>query len=238
MNEDVLETSDLVLQEIKNRRETGELTLFFGALAGVGKTYTMLRNAKELLQSGKRVLIGYVEMHGRAETERLTQGIPSIAPKKIVYRGSTLYELDIDAILEAKPDVVLIDELAHSNAPTSRHQKRYQDVLEILDNGIDVYSTMNVQHLESLNDLVLQITGVKVTETVPDSILERVDKIQIIDIPPEKLVERLKEGKIYKLQSVEKALMNFFKLGNINALREIALKQAAGRVSKERFRTL
>ncbi|ASC94686.1 sensor histidine kinase [Sulfurospirillum diekertiae] len=233
MNEDVLETSDPVLQEIKNRRETGELTLFFGALAGVGKTYTMLRNAKELLKSGTRVCIGYVEMHGRAETERLTQGIPSIAPKKIVYRGSTLYELDIDAILEAKPDVVLIDELAHSNAPTSRHQKRYQDVLEILDNGIDVYSTMNVQHLESLNDLVLQITGVKVTETVPDSILERVDKIQIIDIPPEKLVERLKEGKIYKLQSVEKALMNFFKLGNINALREIALKQAAGRVSKD-----
>ena len=233
MNEDVLETSDCVLQEIKNKREKGELTLFFGALAGVGKTYTMLRNAKELLKSGKNVLIGYIEMHGRSETERLTHGIPSISPKTILYRGSTLYELDIDSILRAKPDVVLIDELAHSNAPTSRHQKRYQDVLEILDNGIDVYSTMNVQHLESLNDLILQITGVKVSETVPDSILERVDKIQIIDIPPEKLVERLKEGKIYKLQSVERALMNFFKLGNINALREIALKQAAGRVSKD-----
>lgn len=224
---------DLVLQKIKQENEKGELTLFFGAVAGVGKTYTMLRNAKELLKNGVNVAIGYIEMHGRVETERLIHGLPSIPPKEILYRGGTFYELDLDAILREKPSVVLIDELAHSNAPSSRHQKRYQDVLEILDNGIDVYSTMNVQHLESLNDLVLQITGVKVTETVPDVILERVDKIQIIDIPPEKLVERLKEGKIYKLQSVEKALMNFFKLGNINALREIALKQAAGRVGKD-----
>ena len=232
MNENIY-NNDIVLKNLRKEKKRGELTLFFGALAGVGKTYTMLKNAIELLNNGTNIVIGYVEKHGREETEQLIDGLPIIPLKQIEYRKKIFYELDLDAIIEAKPDIVLIDELAHTNVYGSRHQKRYQDVLEILDNGIDVFCTMNVQHVESLNDMIFQITGVKVKETVPDSVLERVDKIQIIDIPPEKLINRLNEGKIYKLKSIEKALMNFFRLGNINALREIALKEVTKRVSKD-----
>ena len=224
--------SDVLLTKL-NKEARGKLTVFLGAAAGVGKTYTMLESAHEMLAAGMDVVIGWVETHQRLETEKMVAGLPRLPAQEIEYRGKTLHEMDIDAILALKPQVVLVDELAHTNMPGSRHVRRFQDVEEILNAGIDVYTTINIQHIESLNDIVAQITGVTVRETVPDSIVEQADQVQLIDIPPNELIKRLKDGKVYMPRQAEMALNKFFRPGNINALRELSLRFTANRVDKD-----
>lgn len=219
---------DLLAQAQTESR--GQMTIFLGAAAGVGKTYAMLEAAHERLADGVDVVIGWVETHGRPETEALVKGLPIIPPRKLEYRDKIFLEMDLDAILQRRPRLVLVDELAHTNIPGSRHVRRYQDVEELLAAGINVYTTLNIQHLESLNDIVAQITGVRVQETVPDRFLEEASQVQLIDIPPEELIERLREGKVYVPPEAERALENFFRPGNINALRELALRYTAQRV--------
>lgn len=223
---------DELLQKI-NKEARGRLTVFLGAAAGVGKTYTMLEAAHDRLAEGVHIVIGWVETHGRVETEKLVNGLPRIAPQILEYREKLLEEMDIDAILKQKPNIVLVDELAHTNIPGSRYVRRFQDVEELLNKGINVYTTINIQHIESLNDIVAQITGVIVRETVPDHILEQANSIQLIDIPPEDLIKRLKEGKVYIKGQAEQALKKFFRAGNINALRELALRFTASRVDQD-----
>ena len=223
---------DRILEKI-NKEARGKLTVFLGATAGVGKTYTMLEVAHERLLEGADVVIGWVETHGRRETERLVDGLPIIPAKVLEYRGKTLGEMDIDAILERKPELVLVDELAHTNIPGSRNVRRFQDVEELLSAGVHVYTTLNIQHMESLNDVVAQITGIVVRETVPDRIVDEADKVQLIDIPSEDLITRLREGKVYVPGQAEQALRRFFRPGNINALRELSLRFTASRVDKD-----
>ena len=218
-------------EEAKQKR--GHLKIFFGMAAGVGKTYTMLQGAAERLAEGIDVVIGYVETHGRAETEALVAGLPIVPRRKFEYRGTLLEEMDLDAILVLRPQLVLVDELAHTNVPGTRHPKRYQDVLELIDAGIDVYTTVNVQHLESRADTVRQITGATVRETVPDSILEMAAEIELIDLAPEELQKRLAEGKVYLGDRAETAARNFFRTGNLTALREMALRITAERVDHQ-----
>ena len=218
-------------EEIQARR--GKLKLFFGASAGVGKTFAMLSAARVQQQQGIDVVIGVVETHGRAETEALVAGLPRIELQKIRYRDRVLREFDLDGVLERKPQLVLVDELAHSNVQGSRHAKRWQDVEELLDAGIDVWSAMNVQHLESLNDIVTGITGIRVWETVPDRVFDATDEVVIVDLPPDDLLQRLKEGKVYLPQQAERAVRNFFRKGNLIALRELALRRTADRVDSE-----
>lgn len=219
--------------EAELKAKSAHLRVFLGMSAGVGKTYAMLRAAQARLNEGLDVVVGIVETHGRSETMALAEPLPKIPRKKIEYMGVTLEEMDLDAILLKKPKLVLVDELAHTNVPGSRHQKRYQDVLEILDAGIDVYTTLNVQHLESRKDLVEQITRVPIRETVPDSILERASQIELIDITPNDLLRRLKEGKVYLGEKAEHAAQNFFKPNSLTALREIALRVTAERVDQD-----
>ncbi len=223
---------DEILEKI-NKDTKGKLTVFLGAAAGVGKTYTMLEAAHNRIKEGIDVTIGWIETHGRIETENLVAGLPRIAPKLIQYHGKELTEMDIDAILAKKPEIVLVDELAHTNIPGSRHIRRFQDVEELLQAGIDVYTTLNIQHIESLNDVVAQITGVIIRETVPDHIVEQADTIRLIDIPSEELIKRLKEGKVYIPGQAEQALKKFFRPGNINALRELSLRFTASRVEQD-----
>ncbi len=218
-------------QEVLSNR--GHLTVFLGMCPGVGKTYTMLQYAHQRLRDGVNVVVGVVETHGRSETEALLVGLPVIPRRSVEYKGVTLKEMDLDAILSARPDLVLVDELAHTNAPGSRHPKRYQDVLELLDAGISVYTTLNVQHLESRVDVVRQITGVTIRETVPDSILDRADEIQLVDLTPERLRERLEEGKVYLGEMAQAAAANFFKFENLAALREMALRFTAERADED-----
>jgi two-component system sensor histidine kinase KdpD len=219
--------------EEEARKTRGRLKLFFGAAAGVGKTYAMLEAAGELKADGVDVVVGYVETHGRAETEALLGSLEILPPRLVAYHGTTLKEFDLDAALARRPTVILVDELAHSNAEGLRHAKRWQDVLELVGAGINVYTTVNVQHLESLNDLVAKITGVVVRETVPDSVLERADEIELVDLPPDDLIERLQEGKVYVPQQAEEAMRNFFRKGNLIALRELALRRTAERVDAQ-----
>ncbi len=208
----------------------GRLKLFLGAAPGVGKTFAMLEAARVRRREGVDVVAGVVETHGRAETAALLAGIETLPKRKVAWRGAELEEFDLDAARARRPQLLLVDELAHTNAPGSRHEKRYQDVLELLDDGVDVYSTLNIQHVESLNDVVAQITGVTVRETLPDSVLERADEIELVDLPPEELIQRLEEGKVYVGAAGRRALDNFFKKGNLIALRELALRKAAERV--------
>jgi len=215
------------------REQRGKLKVFIGAAAGVGKTYAMLEEARRMRAAGADVVVGYVEPHGRIETERLLDGFEIVPARGVGYRGATLREFDLDASLARRPGLILLDELAHTNAEGSRHLKRWQDALELLEAGINVNTTVNVQHIESLNDLVAQITGVIVRETVPDSVIERADQIELIDITPEELIQRLKLGKIYEPKQAEQALRSFFRLGNLTALRELALRQTAERVNRE-----
>lgn len=227
---------DVLLSAIKNEESTqgkGKLRVFLGMSAGVGKTYAMLRAAHQKLKEGTEVVIGFVETHGRAETEVLIDGIPVIPRKKLEYRGATLEEMDLDEVLLRKPEVVVVDELAHSNIPGSRHEKRYQDVLELLDTGIDVFTALNVQHLESRKDSVEAITGIPIRETVPDSILERANLVELVDIAPLELLKRLKEGKVYLGDKAERAARHFFKEDKLTALREIALRMTAERVDQD-----
>lgn len=223
---------DELLEKI-SKEVRGKLTVFLGAAAGVGKTFAMLEAAHDRLHENVGVVIGWVETHGRVETEKLLEGLPRIAPQVIQYRGRELKEMDIDAILRQKPDLVLVDELAHTNIRGSRHVRRFQDVEEILNAGINVYTTLNIQHIESLNDIVAQVTGIIVRETVPDYIVEQADNIRLIDIPPEDLIKRLKDGKVYVPAQAEQALKKFFRPGNINALRELALRFTASRVDQD-----
>src|SRR5881409_2356251 len=220
-------------KEEEARKARGRLKLFFGAAAGVGKTFAMLEAARELRADGVDVVVGVVETHGRAETESLLERLEILPPRQVPYRGSTLKEFDLDAALARRPAVILMDELAHSNAEGSRHAKRWQDVLELVDAGINVYTALNVQHLESLNDLVAKITGVIVRETVPDSVLERADEIELVDLPPDELIQRLQEGKVYLPQQAQEAMHNFFRKGNLIALRELALRRTADRVDAQ-----
>lgn len=221
------------LNELEKKEQKGQLRIFLGMSAGVGKTYAMLRAAHQKLKEGIDVVVGIVETHGRAETLVLTEGLPAIPRKKIEYRGTTLEELDLDGILRRKPEVVIVDELAHTNAPGSRHEKRYQDVIELLDAGIHVFTAFNVQHLESRKDAVEAITGISIRETVPDSILERANLVELVDIAPSELLKRLKEGKVYLGERAERAGQNFFKEDKLTALREIALRMTAERVDHD-----
>ncbi|HEX6768777.1 MAG TPA: sensor histidine kinase KdpD [Candidatus Binatia bacterium] len=208
------------------------LKVFLGMCPGVGKTYAMLRAAHQLLSEGVKVVVGVAETHGRAEIVALLDGMPAVPLRQVTYRNMALHEMDLDGILALRPDVVMVDELAHTNAPGSRHPKRYQDVLELLDAGISVYSTLNVQHIESRVDVVRQITGVTVLETVPDSILDRADEIQLIDLTPEELRQRLKEGKVYLGERAQVAGVKFFRQQNLVALREMALRLATERADQ------
>ncbi|MCU4580184.1 sensor histidine kinase KdpD [Acinetobacter gyllenbergii] len=220
------------------REQSGRLTIFLGAAPGVGKTYAMLTRAHELMQQGQHVMVGVVETHGRSDTERLIQGLNVIPRKAVEYQGRMLEEMDLDQILKLKPEIVLVDELAHRNVPNSRHEYRWQDVNELLDAGIDVYSTLNIQHLESLNDVVYQITGIRVSETVPDALLKRLKDIRLVDLPVPELLERMNHGKIYFADVAPQALQGFFKPAHLTALRDLAIQTVAGQVEidyREKF---
>ena len=223
--------ASLKFEEEKNKR--GKLKIFFGMCAGVGKTYTMLETAQAEKLKGIDIIIGYVETHNRVDTAEMVEGFEVIPRKTYQYKSASLQEMDLDTIIARKPKIVLVDELAHTNAPGSRHSKRYQDVQEILDNGIDVYTTINVQHLESRSDTVAQITGIIVRETIPDEIFENADEIEVVDLTPEELLQRLSDGKVYTPERSKEAIESFFRKGNITALREMALRIVADRVDKQ-----
>lgn len=215
-----------ILREMERLRR-GRHKVFLGAAAGVGKTYAMLGEAHVLRERGIHVVAGIIESHGRTETEALLEGLERIPPTVVLDRGVSRRELDVDAVIARGPDVVLVDELAHLNPPAFPRGRRYQDVLAILDTGIHVHSTLNIQHLESLNDIVAQITGVRVRETVPDEIVTGADEIRLIDLAPSALIQRLEEGKVYPPEEARRALERFFRRGNLTALRELALRTVA-----------
>ncbi len=217
--------------EAKSRR--GRLKIFFGAAAGVGKTYAMLSEAREKRADGCDVLVGIVETHGRTDTMAMLAGLEVLPPRIVEHRGAKIGEFDLDGALKRWPTLILVDELAHTNAEGSRHPKRWNDVEELLDSGIDVYTTLNVQHLESLNDIVGGITQIRVWETIPDTIFEHADEVELVDLPPDDLLERLREGKVYMPQQAEHAVRNFFRKGNLIALRELALRRTADRVDAQ-----
>src|SRR5499426_519735 len=223
------------LLEAARREEgrVGKVRIFVGAAPGVGKTYEMLQTARARRRDGYDVVVGVVETHGRKETEALLEGLEVISRKRLEYRGQWLEEMDLDAVIARRPQIVLVDELAHTNAPGSRHPKRYLDVEELLARGIDIYTTVNIQHIESLNDVVAQITHVRVRETVPDSVFDRADAIELVDLTPDDLIERLKEGKVYVPKQAERALEHYFSPGNLTALRELALRRTAERVDEQ-----
>ena len=214
-------------------RTRGRLKVFFGASPGVGKTYAMLEAARARRREGVEVVIGWIETHGRAETAALAEGFERLPPREIEYRGVQLQEFNIDAALARKPRLLLLDELAHTNAPEGRHAKRWQDVDELLEAGIDVHTTLNVQHVESLGDLVHRVTGIEVRETVPDRLLDAADEVEFIDLPPEALLQRLAEGKVYVPDRAAQAVRHFFRRGNLLALRELALRRTAEHVDAD-----
>jgi two-component system sensor histidine kinase KdpD len=216
-----------------NREASGRLKIFLGAAPGVGKTYAMLMAAQAKRREGVDVIVGVVETHGRKETQALLDGLEAIPRRRVAYKGNWLDEIDLDAILRRRPQLVLVDELAHTNAPGSRHPKRYLDVEELLAAGIDVYTTLNIQHVESLNDVVAKITRIRVRETVPDSIIDRADEVELVDLTPDDLLRRLREGKVYLPQQAERAIRHYFQPGNLTALRELALRRTAQRVDDQ-----
>src|SRR6266446_5654668 len=215
------------------REGRGRLKIFLGAAPGVGKTYEMLLSAQAKRREGVDVAVGVVETHGRRETEALLQGLEVVPRREVDYKGHRLTEMDLDAILKRRPQLVLVDELAHTNAPGSRHPKRYLDVEELIAAGIDVYTTLNIQHVESLNDVVAQITRIRVRETLPDSVLDKADEIELVDLTPGDLIQRLSEGKVYVPHQAERALKHYFQPGNLTALRELALRRTAQRVDEQ-----
>ncbi len=213
----------------------GNYKIFLGMAAGVGKTYRMLQEGQAVAEAGRDVAIGYLEPHGRAETTAQAEGLETVPRRAVMYRGNTLVEMDLGAILRRAPELCLIDELAHTNVPGLEHEKRYEDIEDVLAAGIDVYSTVNVQHLESLNDQVADLTGIRVRETVPDAVIGTADDVVLIDITPQSLIERLIAGKVYPGERVQAALNNFFKVENLSALREVALRQVAQEVEAKRI---
>jgi two-component system, OmpR family, sensor histidine kinase KdpD len=227
---------DALLAQVERetaKQRRGKLKVFFGATAGVGKTYAMLSAARQLRAQGLDVVVGVVETHGRAETAALLEGLEQLPLKSIEYKGTVLKEFDLDAALKRRPELILVDELAHSNAPGSRHPKRWQDVEELLNLGVDVLTTVNVQHLESLNDVVGGITGIRVWETVADRVFDQAEEVVLVDLPPDELLQRLHEGKVYIPEQAQHAIQNFFRKGNLIALRELALRRTADRVDNE-----
>ena len=217
----------LAIARRSEEKERGRLTVYLGYAAGVGKTYTMLQDALQRRGEGVDVVIGYVETHGRPETEALAARLEAVPPATIDYQGLTLREMDLDAVLERHPEIALIDELAHTNAPNSRHVKRYEDVEELLHAGISVYTTVNIQHVESQNDAVAQITGIRVSETLPDTFISGADEIRLVDVTPEELRLRLRAGKVYVRDMAEAAIRRFFSTGNLLALRQLTLRYVA-----------
>jgi len=213
--------------------ERARLRIYIGSAPGVGKTYSMIEDAHALRRDGVDVVVGFVEPHGRAETQAMLGDLEIIPRRRIEYRGVVLEEMDVDAILARKPQMCVVDELAHTNAPGTRHQKRYQDVLEILDAGIGVMTAVNIQHLETLNDAVGRVTGVRVRETVPDTLLDRADEVVNVDVTVEELRTRLRQGKVYSAEKVEQALTNFFRETNLSTLRELALRAVADEVGEK-----
>lgn len=214
----------------KIKEEMGELKIFVGYAPGVGKTYSMLNEGNRRLQKGDNIVIGYVENHGRNETQEQIKDLPIVPRKKINYKGIALEEMDIEKILELKPKIVIVDELAHTNVAGSKNKKRWEDVQELIDNGISVLTTVNIQHIESLNNIIEEITGVKVRETVPDKIFQEATELMVIDLPPVALINRLKSGRVYRNENIERSLKNFFTTGNLTALRELALRETANEV--------
>jgi two-component system sensor histidine kinase KdpD len=213
----------------------GHHKVFLGMAAGVGKTYQMLREGQAEAENGRDVVIGYLEPHGRVETVAQAEGLETVPRRRVTYRDSEIEEMDLPALLRRQPELALIDELAHTNAPGLEHRKRYEDVDDVLAAGVDVFSTVNVQHLESLNDQVAELTGIRVRETIPDAVLGAADEVILIDITPQSLVERLRAGKVYPAERVQAALNNFFKVENLAALREVALRQVAEEVEAKRI---
>jgi two-component system, OmpR family, sensor histidine kinase KdpD len=205
--------------------------------AGVGKTYRMLLEGRAAQEAGRDVVIGLLETHGRAETQALAEGLPVVPQRRVAYRGTDLSDMDLPAILRREPELALVDELAHTNAPGLEHEKRYEDIEDLLDAGVDVLSTVNVQHLESLNDQMAELSGIRVRETIPDAVLGRADEVVIIDLSPESLLARLRAGKVYKPERIEAALNGFFRVENLSALREVALRQVAEEVEAKRLTT-
>ena len=225
-------TADALLERLK-QEDRARLRIYIGAAPGVGKTYEMLQEAHALRKRGLDVVVGVVETYGRRDTEAQLKDLELIPRRRIAYRGVTMEEMDVDAIVARRPQVCLVDELAHTNVPGSRHAKRYEDVLEILDAGIHVMTAVNIQHLETLNDAVARATGVRVRETVPDTFLDRADEVINVDVTVEELRSRLREGKIYRPEKIEQALTNFFRKGNLSTLRELALRAVADEVSEK-----
>ncbi len=219
--------------ELTAKEQRGKLKVFLGMAPGVGKTYAMLAAARTAKSEGRDVVVGVVETHGRSETAALVEGLEVIPRRTVPYRNRILMEFDIDAAIARRPDLLLVDEFAHTNAPGLVHDKRYQDVEGVLQGGIDVWTTLNIQHLESLTDVVEKITGVKVRETVPDRVLERADEIVVVDLPPEDLIQRLKEGKVYLPDNAQRAIDRFFQPSNLTALRELALRRTADQVDEQ-----
>lgn len=225
-------TPDEALENLVNEKR-GHLKIFIGYAPGVGKTYTMLNEANRRAKRGEDVVVGYVESHGRLETDQQIGDLEVVPRQKIQYNNVTLEEMNTGAIITRKPQLAVIDELAHTNVPRSKNKKRYEDVEEILQRGINVITTLNIQHLESLNDVVKRITGIAVRETIPDQVVERADEVVVVDITPEALQNRLKRGNVYTPDKINQALKNFFRKGNLNALRELALRQTAEEVDEE-----
>ena len=232
MSETLRPSADQLLERLKSASRA-RLRIYIGAAPGVGKTFRMLKDASALKQGGVDVAIGLVETYGRAETDAQLAGLEVIRRRKVPYKGVELEEMDLDAILARKPELCVVDELAHTNVPGSRHEKRYQDVTELLDAGISVLTAVNIQHLETLNDLVSRVTGVRVRETVPDTFLDRADEVINVDVTVEELRTRLRQGKIYRPEKVEQALTNFFREGNLSTLRELALRAVADEVGEK-----
>ncbi|HEV3311823.1 MAG TPA: sensor histidine kinase KdpD, partial [Chloroflexota bacterium] len=223
---------DVLLARIKSEEEParGRLRIYLGAAPGVGKTFTALQELHRRKERGTDAVIGFVETHGRPHTAEQVGDLEIVPPKDIEYQGVTLHEMDTDAVSARHPEVVLVDELAHTNAPGSKHEKRYQDVQDLVEAGITVISTLNVQHLESLNDYVRQVTGIQVRETLPDWVLDQADQIELIDMAPEALIRRMTHGNIYPPEQSKRALENFFTIGNLSALRDLALRATAKEV--------
>ena len=217
----------------KQEHVRGHLRIFLGAAPGVGKTFAMLNDARRIAQSGRDVVVGFVETHGRAETEAQIGDLEVIPRLRVPYRGVIVEEMDTEAVLRRSPEIALVDELAHTNAPGSPTQKRYEDVEHLLDAGIDVVTTLNIQHLEGLQDVIEGITGIDVRETVPDRVLDEASEVQLIDLPADQLIERLEQGKVYPQDQARQALENFFRAGNLNALRELALRRTAAGVDEQ-----
>jgi two-component system sensor histidine kinase KdpD len=235
MNDDRRNPDKLLarVQAEEGKRKRGKLKIFFGMAPGVGKTYSMLQAARKAATEKVDVIVGYIEPHARPETHSLVLGLDLMARRPVTYRGKTSEEFDLEAALARKPELILVDELAHTNAEGSTHSKRWQDVEDLLAAGINVYTTLNVQHLESLNDVVAQVTSVPVRETVPDHVFENADEVELVDLAPDDLIERLREGKVYVSHQASRALENFFRKGNLFALRELALRKTAERVSEQ-----